>query len=235
MANDIVLQESVQSPFSVPCSAIAEMTNLCFDEIARFYPSHFGEDPVCEEWCLGSKEVFPLLLLGASKGMHTNAYSTLAELLDNQGIDISRYTLSEIRAAGEEKLQERHYAWESLRKEQKKTLRSHAENDFESSLVSFLSSKGIRFERQINHGKSRFDILIPGELIIEVKAGKVNGDDACQALDYLAFSQLDVLLVGSGLSNSATRAIEAANKISKDNKILFVTKSACFPYLRDVL
>lgn len=241
MADLSLLENSVYSNYSIGCRALTEITNLSFDEIKGFYPFCFVKDAICEEWCLGNKELIPLLFLGASKDLYNDAYKLLVKILAKPEImadlrfSIERYSLIQIREIGEELLQRRHKAWDALRKAQKKDVRMAVECDFESSLVSFLSSKSIQFERQLKHGKSRFDIVVPGELIIEIKAGRVTGDDACQALDYLAFYKLDVLLVGSGLSSSASRAIEAANKISQDAKILFVTEAACFSYLRDVL
>jgi hypothetical protein len=115
-----------------------------------------------------------------------------------------------------------------------KMTRKKEEADFETSLMAFLTNRGVTAVRQVTSGSNRLDILVPGHLIIEIKAGKVTGDDMCQAIDYLAMHKMDVLLVGTGLSDSATRGMAAINLIS-DHQILFVTKNACFHYLEAVV
>lgn len=116
----------------------------------------------------------------------------------------------------------------------KRAPRKTLELDFESRIEAFLQVNEIHVERQVSTNQKRVDLWIPDQLMIEVKSGKVTGDDACQAIDYLATFERDVLLVGTGMSSAASRGIEAANKISKEAKILFVTQEACFGYLKSV-
>jgi very-short-patch-repair endonuclease len=120
-------------------------------------------------------------------------------------------------------------------KQEVKKARQREESNFEFELLSFLEIRGFKVQRQVHSGHLRMDLLIPNQLIIELKVGKVNGDDVCQAADYLASHAMDVLLVGTGLTNGATRGIEAINRISKENQLLFVTRNACFRYLNGAL
>lgn len=115
-----------------------------------------------------------------------------------------------------------------------KVKRQNKELEFESKLEAFLQVNEIQVERQVSSAGKRLDLWIPGQLMIECKAGRVTGDDVCQAVDYLATFQRDVLLVGTGMSSAASRGIEAVNKISKEAKVLFVTQEACFGYLKAV-
>lgn len=105
---------------------------------------------------------------------------------------------------------------------------------FESKLEAFLQVNGIEVERQVASNQKRIDLWIPGQLMIECKAGKVTGDDICQAVDYLATFERDVLLIGTGMTSAASRGIEAINKLSSECKLLFVTQEACFGYLKTV-
>jgi hypothetical protein len=105
---------------------------------------------------------------------------------------------------------------------------------FELKLEAFLQVNQIQVERQVIAANKRLDLWIPGQLMIECKAGRVTGDDVCQAIDYLATFERDVLLVGTGLSPAASRGIESINKISSEVKLLFVTQEACFGYLKAV-
>jgi hypothetical protein len=116
-----------------------------------------------------------------------------------------------------------------------KKARQKEESNFEDEVFSFLEHRGFAPLRQVKSGNLRMDLLVPGQLVIELKAGKVTADDVCQAIDYLASHSMDVLLVGTGLTNAATRGIEAVNRISGDNQLMFVTRNACFRYLNGVL
>jgi hypothetical protein len=116
-----------------------------------------------------------------------------------------------------------------------KKTRQTEESNFEDEVFSFLENQGFTPLRQVKSGNLRMDLLIPGQLVIELKAGKVTADDVCQAIDYSASHSMDVLLVGTGLTSAATRGIEAVNKISDINQLMFVTRNACFRYLNGVL
>lgn len=105
---------------------------------------------------------------------------------------------------------------------------------FESKLEAFLQVNEISVERQVCSTGKRLDLWIPGQLMIECKVGRITGDDVCQAIDYLATFERDILLIGTGLSTAASRGIEAINKISPEAKILFVTQEASFGYLKAV-
>jgi hypothetical protein len=116
-----------------------------------------------------------------------------------------------------------------------KKARQKEESDLEHEVFYFLENRGFSPLRQVKSGNLRMDLLIPGQLIIELKVGKVTADDVCQAINYLASHSMDVLLVGTGLTNAATRGIESVNRISGDNQLMFVTRNACFRYLNGVL
>ena len=105
---------------------------------------------------------------------------------------------------------------------------------FESQLEAFLQVNEIYVERQVRARGKILDLWIPNQLIIECKSGKVSGNDACQAIEYLVSFNLDILLVGTGLTGAASRAVESVNKLSRKYKILFVTKESCFGYLKGV-
>lgn len=104
----------------------------------------------------------------------------------------------------------------------------------EASVLEFFKQLGVAVESQLIAGQHRLDIVVPGELIIELKAGKITANDMCQALDYLASYPYDVLLVGTGLTSEATRGMEAINRIAQTNKILFVSRNASFKYLNAI-
>jgi hypothetical protein len=116
-----------------------------------------------------------------------------------------------------------------------KQARLSEESDFEAKVIAFLEARGVNAFRQLSTVKHRLDIYVPGHMVIELKSGKVTGDDVCQAVDYLASYKMDILLVGTGLSDAATRGVEAVNQISREHQILFVTRNACFRYLEAVV
>jgi hypothetical protein len=125
------------------------------------------------------------------------------------------------------------YKWEDLSKQRKKS--SHLERKKEDELYYWLVHQGVKVERQVktsyNH---RLDLWIPGKLMLELKAGRVTGDDVCQAIDYYATYKRPILLVGSGMSSAASRGIESFNKLFQDT-IVFVTWSGVKNYLQSTL
>ncbi len=129
------------------------------------------------------------------------------------------------------------YYWIKHRKaSEAKPKRNHdTERQLEIDLQAWLLALGVDVESQVATSKHRLDLWIPGKLMIELKAGKVSGDDVCQAIDYHATYQRKILLVGKGLSDSATRGIDGFNRSIQDDAILFVTWGAVKPYLKAYL
>lgn len=113
--------------------------------------------------------------------------------------------------------------------------RQQPEKQLERELTLWLMASGIHVETQVTTQKHRLDLWIPSKMILELKAGKVTADDVCQAMDYYSRYQRGVLLVGSGLTNGASRGLEAINTLIGDNAVMFVTWGAVKPYLSSVL
>jgi hypothetical protein len=76
------------------------------------------------------------------------------------------------------------------------------------------------------------DLWIPGRCFLELKKGKVTGDDICQAIDYCAEYQKPVILVGNHINEMASRGIEAFNKAVDAEMLTFVQWSAIRTYLK---
>ena len=72
-------------------------------------------------------------------------------------------------------------------------------------------------------------------MMLELKAGKVTGDDVCQAIDYYATYQRPIILIGKGLSTAASRGIEGINKEITLDALVFVTWSTVKTYLKGAL
>jgi len=112
---------------------------------------------------------------------------------------------------------------------------SDTERQLEIDLQAWLLSFGVNVESQVTTHNHRLDLWIPGKLMLELKAGKVAGDDVCQAIDYYATYQRKILLVGKGLSDSATRGIDGFNRSIEDDALLFVTWGAVKTFLKAYL
>lgn len=113
--------------------------------------------------------------------------------------------------------------------------RSQPEKLLEEDLRLWLIASGVEVESQVSTQRHRLDLWIPGQMMLELKAGKATADDVCQALDYYSHYQRPVLLVGSGLTNSASRGLGAITNLIGDNAVMFVTWGAVKPYLSSVL
>jgi hypothetical protein len=109
------------------------------------------------------------------------------------------------------------------------------EKDLESDLLKWLHMRGVQADNQIKTSKHRMDLWIPGKCFLELKAGKVSGDDVCQAIDYCAEYKLPVVLVGNHIGEMASRGIEAFNKAVDGDLISFVQWSAVKTYLKGLL
>jgi hypothetical protein len=112
---------------------------------------------------------------------------------------------------------------------------SDTERQLEIDLQAWLLAFGVNVESQVTTNNHRLDLWIPGKLMLELKAGKVTGDDICQAIDYYATYQRKILLVGKGLSDSATRGIDGFNRSVEDDALLFVTWGAVKTFLKAYL
>jgi hypothetical protein len=109
------------------------------------------------------------------------------------------------------------------------------EKDLESDLLKWLHDRGIQADNQISTSKHRMDLWIPGKCFLELKTGKVSGDDVCQAIDYCAEYKLPVVLVGNHIGEMASRGIEAFNKAVESDMVAFVQWSAVKTYLKGLL
>ena len=109
------------------------------------------------------------------------------------------------------------------------------EKDLEAELLLWMHSKGIQSDSQIQTSKHRMDLWIPGKCFLELKKGKVNGDDVCQAIDYCAEYKLPIVLVGNHIGDMASRGIEAFNKAVDGDMIAFVQWSAVRIYLKGLM
>lgn len=107
-----------------------------------------------------------------------------------------------------------------------------AEKDLERELLKWIRSRGFDAENQIATSKHRMDIWIPGKCFLELKKGKVCGDDICQAIDYCAEYKLPVIIVGNHINSMASRGIEAFNKAIDSEMLTFVQWSAVKTYLK---
>ena len=110
--------------------------------------------------------------------------------------------------------------------------RRNIEDALEQDLYRWVESEGYKVERQVttayNH---RLDLWLADKTILELKQGRVSGEDVCQAIDYAATYQLPIVLVGNGLSTSASRGIDGFNRAMKKNAIIFVTWGGVKPYI----
>jgi hypothetical protein len=106
------------------------------------------------------------------------------------------------------------------------------EKNLEEDLLKWIRSRGIDAENQIATSKHRMDVWILGKCFMELKKGKVNGDDVCQSIDYCAEYQLPVIIVGSHINEMASRSIEAFNKAVDSDMLTFVQWSAVKTYLK---
>lgn len=115
-------------------------------------------------------------------------------------------------------------------------LRKQPEKQKELDLYSWMRRNKIEVERQVStNQKHRIDLWIPGKLMIELKQGKVTGDDICQAIDYYSVYRKPIVLVGTSLSAAASRGIEAFVRLHGEDSLQFVTHGAIKPYLRGLV
>lgn len=114
----------------------------------------------------------------------------------------------------------------------KKKAVSPQEKDLEKDLLEWIHAKGVKADSQVSTSRHRTDIWIPGKCFLELKKGKVSGDDVCQAIDYCAEYKRPVVIVGNHISEMASRGSEAFNKAVDSEMIAFVTWSAVKTYLK---
>lgn len=109
------------------------------------------------------------------------------------------------------------------------------EKNLEQDLLLWLHSKGIQADTQVLTARHRTDIWIPGKCFLELKKGRVSGDDICQAMDYCCEYKRTVVIVGNHISEMASRGIEAFNKSVNSEMLVFVSWSAVRTYLKGLL
>jgi hypothetical protein len=109
------------------------------------------------------------------------------------------------------------------------------EQKLEDGLYDWLRVKGVDVERQVTTAKHRLDLWIPNKAMLELKQGRVSGDDVCQAIDYAATYQMPIVLVGTGLSSSGSRGIDGFNRAMGKDLIIFVTWGGIRAYLSGIL
>jgi hypothetical protein len=122
-----------------------------------------------------------------------------------------------------------------LVEQSKKRNYAQKEKQLESDLYLWLISNGVAVEKQVKTNKHRLDLWIPNIGMIELKAERVSGDDVCQAIDYYSTYRCPVVLIGNGLSSSASRGIEGFNTTMGKDCIVFVTWSGAKPYFKGLL
>jgi hypothetical protein len=127
------------------------------------------------------------------------------------------------------------FCLEEFNKRNKSKTRSNTEQKLETDLYDWLLNQGVEVESQVKTSNHRLDLWIPGKLMLELKAGKVSGDDVCQAIDYYSTYQRSILLVGKGVTTSASRGIEGFNRSTNPNAIVFMTWNAVKLYLKSFL
>ena len=113
--------------------------------------------------------------------------------------------------------------------------RQQPEQKLEDQLYDWLRIKDIDVERQVATAKHRLDLWIPSKAMLELKQGRVSGDDVCQAIDYAATYQMPIVLVGTGLSTAASRGIDGFNRAMAKDLIIFVTWGGVKSYLNGLL
>lgn len=124
---------------------------------------------------------------------------------------------------------------QQVRKATQSKPRQQPEQKLEDQLYDWLRIKGVDVERQVVTTKHRLDLWIPSKAMLELKQGRVSGDDVCQAIDYAATYQMPIVLVGTGLSSAASRGIDAFNRAMGKDLIIFVTWGGVRPYLNGLL
>lgn len=112
-----------------------------------------------------------------------------------------------------------------------KPVKQQPEQRLEDELYDWLRVKGVDVERQVTTAKHRLDLWIPSKAMLELKQGRVSGDDVCQAIDYAATYQMPIVLVGTGLSSGASRGIDGFNRAMGKDLIIFVTWGGVRTYL----
>lgn len=113
--------------------------------------------------------------------------------------------------------------------------RQQPERKLEDQLYDWLRLKDVNVERQVVTAKHRLDLWLPNKAMLELKQGRVSGDDVCQAIDYAASYQMPIVLVGTGLSNAASRGIDGFNRAMGEDLIIFVTWGGIRAYLNGLL
>ena len=111
------------------------------------------------------------------------------------------------------------------------------EDELEIELYKWLKSNGINCERQVYNATktSKYDIWVPGELILELKANRISGSDVCQAIRYYIESRRQVVLVGKACSPNLIGTIEEFNRYTENTSIRFVSWDLIKIYLKDCL
>jgi hypothetical protein len=109
------------------------------------------------------------------------------------------------------------------------------EQKLEDGLYDWLRIKGVDVERQVTTAKHRLDLWIPNKAMLELKQGRVSGDDVCQAIDYAATYQMPIVLVGTGMSSAASRGIDGFNRAMNKDLIVFITWGGIRAYLSGIL
>lgn len=116
-----------------------------------------------------------------------------------------------------------------------KPVKQQPEQKLEDGLYDWLRIKGVDVERQVTTAKHRLDLWLPNKAMLELKQGRVSGDDVCQAIDYAATYQMPIVLVGTGLSSSGSRGIDGFNRAMGKDLIIFVTWGGVKLYLDALL
>ena len=105
----------------------------------------------------------------------------------------------------------------------KKAKPKKKEIDYEAELLSWLDSRGVIAEQQVISQGKRTDIWLPGKAFLELKRGRITGDDVCQAAEYFTAYRKQIILVGKSMSSRVGDGISAINELCGEEAIVFVT------------
>jgi hypothetical protein len=109
--------------------------------------------------------------------------------------------------------------------------RKKLEVTLEAELLQWMDSEGIGAEQQVLAMGKRTDVWMPGICFLELKRGKVNGDDVCQAIKYYQLYSKPVVLIGETLMPRAGEGIAAINAIAGVDALCFITWSGARTYI----
>jgi hypothetical protein len=114
----------------------------------------------------------------------------------------------------------------------KKKLNKPSEMQRENALFDWLRMQGVNVEKQVKTSENHvFDLWIPGQMILELKASSVTANDVCQCIEYAVNYNQPIILVGDSINSRASKGLSSFNLIS-ENKILYLSWDTVTDYLK---